>query len=419
MNVAYQGPWPRISDADALLMDVARSIQLTPTKHQIADRNFRALCRHVDREGSPFKGLVSECYPSGSFATGTAIAAQVKRDIHDVDVAIELNVDPCSSPAYMLGTLFEAINGDRGSAYYGTVKQNTRCVTVTYADGTKVDLMPIARIDYRPERVGNLFHFKAETGDAFHKVVNPWGFKEYFNSRVAVDEAFYKMFKGRRLLVEGDQKIAADIQPMPEHAPLEEKSPRVVAIQLIKRGRDIAFRRADRRGMRKPPSVVLAAIALEAGPVCPSLVDEVISVANAIRNKLAQKDARTRLVTVCNPAYPEDVFTDRWPETEHAQDAFSDDMRRMIVDMYRLRNESLSLPEKTELLKRVFGESVASRAIESLLDAGRHEMEAGRFNVGPRGPVFGALAAPAAIGAGTRTAAAKVGLREGGGTLPE
>jgi hypothetical protein len=419
LNIATNGPWPKISNADALLMDVARSIQLTPTKHQIADRNFRALCRHVDRESSPLHGLVNECYPSGSFATGTAIAAQVKRDIHDVDVVIELNVDPYSSSEYMLGTLFKAINGEPGSAYYGTVQQNTRCVTVTYADGTKVDLMPVARIAHQPERVGNLFHYKAETGHAFHKVVNPWGFKEYFNTHIEVDEAFYNTFKGRRLLVEGDRIIAADTLPMPEHAPLEEKSPRVVAIQLIKRARDIAFRRVDRRGMRKPPSVVLAAIALEAGPVNPSLVDEVISVANAIRNKLAQKDARTRTVTVCNPAYPQDVFTDRWPETERAQDTFSDDMRRMIIDMYKLRNETLSLSEKTELLKRVFGESVASRAIESQLDAGRHEMEAGRFNVGPRGAVLGAMAAPATIGAGTRTAAAKVGLREGGGTLPE
>ena len=102
MNIASKGPWPKISEADALLMDVARSIQLSRAKYEIADRNFRALCKHVDREGSPFQGLVDECYPSGSFATGTAIAAQVRKDIHDVDVVIELNVDPNSSSQLML-----------------------------------------------------------------------------------------------------------------------------------------------------------------------------------------------------------------------------------------------------------------------------------------------------------------------------
>ena len=86
--------------------------------------------------------------------------------------------------------------------------------------------------------------------------------------------------------------------------------------------------------MRKPPSVVLAAIALEAGPVNPSLVDEVISVANAIRNKLAQKNASTRMVTVCNPAYPQDVFTDRWPETERAQAILNSSQQGFVLTEY-------------------------------------------------------------------------------------
>jgi hypothetical protein len=317
----------------------------------------------------------------------------------------------------MLGLLFEAINGEPGGAYHGTVEQKSRCVTVTYADGTKVDLMPVARIANGPDRVGNLFHFKKDTGEAYQKVVNPWAFKEHFNSHVEEDRAFYDLFKGRRLLVEGERLLKAETQPMPDHAPLEEKSPRVVAIQLIKRARDIAFRQSGRSKMRKPPSVVLAAIALEAGPVKPSLIDEVISIADAIRVKLREKDALARTVTVCNPAYTDDVFTDRWPENERVQDMFSDDLRRMTIDMYKLRNENLSLPDKTELLKRVFGESVASYAIVSQLDAARHEMEAGRFNVGPKGAVLGAVAAPAVIA--TRTAAARIGTREDGGTLSE
>src|SRR5262245_11312651 len=44
MNVAYPGPWAQISEADALLMDVARRIQLSKTKHETAETNFRALC---------------------------------------------------------------------------------------------------------------------------------------------------------------------------------------------------------------------------------------------------------------------------------------------------------------------------------------------------------------------------------------
>ena len=67
-----------IDPIDALLVDVARRIQLSPGKHDIAERNFAALCRHVDREGSPLSGKVIQCYPSGSFATGTASFARIR-----------------------------------------------------------------------------------------------------------------------------------------------------------------------------------------------------------------------------------------------------------------------------------------------------------------------------------------------------
>jgi hypothetical protein len=400
-------------------MDVARRIQLTPTKHEIAVRNFRALCQHVDREGSPLHGKAVECYPSGSFATGTAIASRVAKNQHDVDVVIELDVDPLSPPATILGLLFEAINGEAGSRYYGTVTQNSRCVTVKYEDGTTVDLMPVARI-LGPERAGHLFHYKEETGETLHKPVNPWGFADLFNKRVEFDPQFYDLFKGRRLLVEGALMEKAETQPMPDHAPIEEKSPRVVALQLMKRARDIAYRPRGQRA-RKPPSVVLAAIALDAGPVKPSLVDEVISLAQAVRIKLRDQKSTRGTAQVFNPAYRPDEFTDRWPENHDAQMMYDADLRRLIVDLYRLRNDSLSLADKTELLKRVFGESAAMYAIESYLDAQRHEMEAGRLHMGQRGKVLGsaaAVAAPAVV-TGARTTPVRAATREGGGRLRE
>jgi Second Messenger Oligonucleotide or Dinucleotide Synthetase domain len=420
MNVAYQGPWPQLSDADALLMDVARRIQLTRTKHEAAERNFRALCQHVDRDGSPLHNLVVECYPSGSFATGTATASRVSKNQHDVDVVIELKVPPSTPPQDILEMLFEAINGDEGSRYHGKVRLNSRCVTVTYEDGTKVDLMPIARFAGGPDRAGNLFHFKRESGEAYHKPVNPWGFADYFNRHVEYSPAFHELFKGRRLLVEGGSMIAADAQaqPLPDHEPIEEKSPRVVAIQLIKRARDIAFRQREREKMRKPPSVVIAAIALEAGPVNASLVDELISVATAIRTRLLQRNGSRGNVQVYNPAYPAEEFTDRWPENVEAQDLFDGDLRRLVVELHRLKNDELSLSDKRELLSRLFGETAASYAMDSYLDAQRHEMEAGRLHTGPKGKIVSAaVAAPAVVGA--RTTAARPATREGGGYLPE
>jgi hypothetical protein len=415
VNVVYPGPWPKLAEYDALLMDVARRIQLTKTKHEIAETNFRALCQYVDREGSPLENKVIECYPSGSFATGTAIALRVAKDQHDVDVVMELDISSNSAPKVVLDVLFLAINGQEGSRYNGKVTQNSRCVTVEYGDGTTVDLMPIARIS-GPERAGNLFRYKRETGESRHKSVNPWGFAEHFNKHVDFDPAFHDLFKGRRLLVEGGIMEKAETQPMPDHVPVEEKSARVVALQLLKRNRDIAWRAPGRKG-RKPPSVALAAMALNAGPVHSSLLGEVIAIATHIRGRLKETYGPRGTVQVFNPAYPPDEFTDRWPENKAAQDLFDGDLRRLIVDLYKLRNENLSLAEQQEVLKRLFGETAATYAVESTLDARRREMDANRLRLGSSGKVLGV--AGAAMVSGPSTTAARAATREGGGELSE
>lgn len=416
MNVAYTGLWPTIAEHDALLMDVARRIQLSKTKHAIAEQNFRSLCGHVDREGSPLAGKVIECYPSGSFATGTAIVSRVAKNQHDVDVVMEIDTTPDASPREMLRTLYQAINGEPASRYHGMVRQNSRCITVTYEDGTTVDLMPVARIA-GPDRAAHLFHHKRETDEAYHKPVNPWGWASYFNSRIEFDRNFYEMFKGRQLLAEDRVLEKAETQPLPGHVPLDEKSPRVVAIQLLKRNRDVAFRARDRQGLRKPPSVILARLAIEAGAVSGSLTDELIGIATHIRNRLVETNGPRGTIHVENPSYPPDIFSDRWPENKGAQELYDGDLRRLIVALYRLRNENLALAEKLELLKALFGETAAHYAMDSQLEVQRKEMDAGRLHMGSKGKVAAAVAAPAIATA--RSTPARAATREGGGSLPE
>jgi len=62
----------QVESTNALLMDIARRLQLSPTRHKEAERHFNGLAAHVDREGSPLQDLVAEVYPSGSFAIHAA-----------------------------------------------------------------------------------------------------------------------------------------------------------------------------------------------------------------------------------------------------------------------------------------------------------------------------------------------------------
>ena len=106
------------ASTEELLIDVAGRIQLSPTKHDQAVKHYEALCKHVDRVGSPLEGRVVICYPSGSFGIGAVIASRVKTQQHDVDVVIELNVRADSSPSLVLGTLYNAIRGERAPYFW-------------------------------------------------------------------------------------------------------------------------------------------------------------------------------------------------------------------------------------------------------------------------------------------------------------
>ncbi|MEA2861921.1 MAG: hypothetical protein QOC72_3960 [Methylobacteriaceae bacterium] len=394
-----------IGSANALLMDIARRLQLSATRHKEAEKHFNGLAAHVDRQGSPLQDLVAEVYPSGSFAIHAATLSRVKRDQYDVDAVLELLISPDTDPQVALDTTYEAIKGERGSQYFDyKIERNSRCVTVHYPDGVTVDLMPVVRLPGTPERVARLFHHKPETGDRYHKDVNPKGFANYFNTHVEVSEEFASQFESRRLLVEhGSYSIVADkaeTQPMPDHLALDQKSPRVVALQLLKRFRDIRFRKENHRGLRKPPSVVKAAIALEAGPVSSDLTKELLVIASALRNRLTAAARVGQRVEVRNPAYWPDVFTDRWPESNAAQSAWITDLTLLLSRLERLRAEAFD-PDRTKAeLAELFGETAASYALEKHFEGQRELNSRGRLRVSQAGrlaSIPASVAAPALI----------------------
>ena len=381
----------KTSNGDLVLMDVAASIQVNRRKHEVATQNFQALASHVDRPGSPLEDKVLLIYPSGSFAIGAAILGKAKADQHDVDAVLELDLPAGTEPHEVLRLLFEAINGEEGSRYHGKVEINSRCVTVTYEDRRTVDLMPVVRLEALPERVAVLFHHKPG-GKSYHKHVNPKGFSEHFKRHVARSAFFEDAYaKRRQLLLE-----RAETETMPDHEELENKAPRVVALQLLKRFLTKAYQRGELRGLRKPPSVVGAALALKAGPSSDSLLEELDAVARRFRAEVVAAGRLGRRVRVYNPAWDEshqepDEFTDRWPsldDYDREQRLFVGAIDRLLGGLAQLRLGYLSRPELFALVEDLFGESVKNAVVESRSRGLAIATAAGGVSVGPDGAVM-------------------------------
>tara|TARA_R110001599_G_scaffold5191_2_gene26052 strand:+ start:1732 stop:3024 length:1293 start_codon:yes stop_codon:yes gene_type:complete len=369
--------------AERLLLDTASRIQLTPTQHEEAVRNYDALSEWVDEGDHELSGLVTDIYPSGSFGIGAAILGQVRKDQHDVDVVLELDLPLNSDPEFVLTSLYEAVRREPGTRYYDMTTLQSRCVTVTYKDGRTVDLMPAVRIQGRPERVVQIFHWNAEKRESYHKEVNPKGFATHFKDCLIYSKTFEMRFSDRMTVL-----AKAETQPMPNFEPLEAKAPRQVALQLIKRKRNLVWRSSERKGVfRQPPSVVKAALAIPQSCASDYLIDETIDLAETIRNTIVAADKQGTVLEVRNPAWYPDVFTDRWPESREAQRMSAADLYNLTLDLRRLRDHDLAPAEKLRILKEHFGETPANYAFNTYGKAQELAKAQGRTQVSSLGKI--------------------------------
>lgn len=384
---------------DYLLADVAVRIQLSPTKYDKAVERYEAINKYLDRPESPLHNRIEILYAQGSMAIGATIANNLTTDHFDLDTIAQLMVHVNADPAQVLDLLFDTLNGPKGSLYHGKVTRNSRCVTVEYADGMKIDVTPMARRPASPERESVLFHHCRETPHVpgYRKVANPYGFAGWFTARTPQEVTFAEQYaalaKSYEVLAEAEQ------EPVPDQEDPYKKSMALIAHQLIKRFRNVRF---DRREGRRPPSVLLAKWAADAaGSGKVRLIDELLHHARQMRQILAQQVAMGRLVHVVNPVCGEDVLTDRWPESQADQTLFLADLDHFIAQLERM-HAGCSIEEMREILSDLFGEQPSADAVKGFTsDVG----EPIRGNTGVYVPGRHAAAGSAAL-VGISTAAA-------------
>lgn len=205
-----------------------------------------------------------------------------------------------------------------------------------------LDVTPAVLFPALEERSSFTFHSK-KTAIGFDKdrlIGNPWGFAEWFLKKTPPEAAFGQFFERQSLDYERFRfaKAVSDAEPVPNQDPAYRKSRAVIALQLIKRWRNLAYD-ARHGGRRLPPSVVLAhSVAMNANRTS-SLSEELLHQVGCLVSALEIAEARGKTYEAFNPACnPYDVLTDRWPEDLRSQRIFIDELRAFAVDIERLRN---------------------------------------------------------------------------------
>jgi hypothetical protein len=359
------------SAIDVMLADVAVRIQLSPTDYQRAVDHYHAIHEWIERDASPLFGLVLDFYTQGGFAIGATVARHATDDEFDIDVMAQLSCRTDVDPELVLSTLDEAIRAERGSRYHDKADRKTRCSTVYY-DGMHLDVTPTVRVIGTNEKTGLIFHSKPEDPrePKLALYANPHGFAQWFIQQTPPDQNFGTFFEKRSLDYDRGRMTLlekrADAVPVPDHCPAYHKSRAVIALQLIKRWRNLAYDKRH-RNRRLPPSVLLAYYVATNANRTNSLSDELSHQVNGMIAVLQSAQSRGRTVVEVNPTCPEDVLTDRWPADLTDQRVFIEELKTFAAKLERLRGE-ISLSETQKILEDLFGEKPAQSVVKDYVD---------------------------------------------------
>ena len=342
---------------DAILAEIAVGLQLPPGLHAKAVARYKAVCEYIDRQGSPLAGRVSCLYPQGSMAIDATISTRGTDDEYDIDAVAEIS-GGSEGPEALLDLLERALQEYPVSR----IERKTRCITLYYADGMHLDVTPARRLAPK-EKEGAIAHAKRGRPDEHRFVpMNAYAFCEWYKQRAPIENRFALALNRELYVKHGFAFDAAEVEDVPEQTPLIVKSVTTVALQLIKRHRNIFY--ADAEG-RMPPSVMLSCHAGHAASPGMGLADMVIRQARWTARAIAEAVRQGKLLDVPNPEFPAERFTDRWPENQAQQQTYARALDDLADGLQSFRDRGVELEDLQAWLRTRFGQRVVTRSVEA------------------------------------------------------
>jgi hypothetical protein len=382
---------PFADPLDAILAEIAVNLQLPPGLHAKAIDRYEAVRRYIERPGSPLEGRVVCFYPQGSMAIDATTSTRGTDDEYDLDIVAEIE-GPDDGPEALLDDLEAALKGYPVSR----IVRKTRCITLYYADGMHLDVTP-ARRRAPKEKQGEIPHAKkgARSEPPRYVPMNAYAFAQWYLARTPVEERFALALNRRLYETAGIAFAAAEVEEVPPQTPLIIKSVTTVALQLIKRHRNIIY--AAETG-RIPPSVVLSCHAGHAARPGLGLADMVIRQSRWTARAIDEAARQGRMLSVPNPEFAAERFTDRWPETQVQQTTYARHLHTLANGLEAARNGNVQLEDLQTWLRDQFGDRVVTRSVTAFNQRIGQRVQARQHGYTRRGGLF-VPAAPAIIGA--------------------
>jgi len=331
-----------------ILARIAADFQLDSTRKQRMESAYKALCNVINEDDVFFKGMEIDIYPQGSVLIGTTLKP-FRGDEFDLDVVLHIKKGGTQfTPLQIYNALFQKLSTD--GRYAHMVEKKRRCIRLNYAGDFHMDILPGCQMIIIDEN--NILVPDRELRSWSQS--NPKGYGKWFldiASRVNNPqlEHFYRQFS----------EMKAEVQDLPDDN-FYKKKPLQIAIQLIKKYRDIYFQNQPEYATSSIILTTIAALYYQGENSVFATVDSVLS-------KLAESAKPHYSISrlkVLNPVNQQEDFTEKWNKDNKMYEKFFDFVKDFYSKWQVLQGD---FTQSANTYHSLFGESAYNGAIRAQL----------------------------------------------------
>jgi len=246
------------------ILKLVKSLDITPSMHMNAIKKYNAVAKYLQDYG-----IKCDIYPQGSFALGTVVKP-INKSGYDLDTICKLFTDKSETTAENV----KCSVGDVLSQHYNNAIEYDKCWTINYADINNcefsLDIVPavdedsdtknilVSKSSLHTELIDTSIAITKKTDKTYRwSTSNPKGYIEWFNK---INEPFknYDRNNRRLIILEQNRALFSSVEEIPE---ILERSSLQVAVQILKRHRDVYFNRRKNGKELRPISAVICTLA--------------------------------------------------------------------------------------------------------------------------------------------------------------
>lgn len=331
-----------------LLKRVVDEIRITPNMLDKAESSYKAV-RQWLIDGIPDATIT----PQGSINLGTTIKPVSDIDDYDIDLVCLLK----KSQNYEAKTIKHKV-GNRlkeNKRYLTKINEEgegKRCWKMQY-DEFHMDILPcVPKTEYiEPFSTEIRLTHKISSNVYEDRFSNPYGYKKWFESRMK-----------EILKIEKDayaKKKNTSVEDVPTFRVC---TPLQMAIQLLKRHRDICF---EHDSDNSPISVIITTLAAKAYNGEENLYLAICNILNHMEEYIEIRDG---IYWIANPVSEEENFADKWQIYPKRKDAFYGWLKTAKRDFITLPMNTAGIDSIASELEKILGEAPVKRAVKKYAD---------------------------------------------------